>query len=329
MKKFLLTILSLTTASHFVSAQITIDASDSPQIGQTYYYDHASPTTLPTPVDGINQIWDYTASQTNAKRDTILIVTPPDDRQDQFAKSNVMMRFSSQNYDEYLISSSQSLAVNGVDFHGTFPEIDYDPYEKPFTFPLYYGGGIAQSESGYTYITGGKRYTYSSQNTSEVIGWGKLKIASGTFDALLLETIHIETKLYGSNPSTMDTATTYLFVGKGDLFLGSYTPNQKSRASNFSSYAGGINISTGLNDAVIASGALNVTYSETTKNINISQPDESATLVLSDVNGNVITTEKITETHTELLIPALHEGFYIYSLNTSGNKSSRGKILIR
>ena len=99
--------------------------------------------------------------------------------------------------------------------------------------------------------------------------------------------------------------------------------------SYFSYYAGGINVSTAVNDAVIASGELNVSYSEAGQNINISQPDQSATLVLSDVNGNTLLTEKITETHTEISVSTLTEDFYIYSLSTSGNKSIRGKILVK
>lgn len=338
MKKTLLAILSL-TASHFVSAQITIDQSDAPKIGQTYYSNSIDPTTFPKPSEGINQTWDYTTSQTIASKDTVSIISPSQaGRTNDFPNSTVVMRFFQDKstpfryVDEFFISNAQAFISEGVYFStntGTKPDVDFNPNRKIFPFPLYYGSGITYNE--YAYVDTEYDNTTNIKATQEVTGWGKLKLPIGTFDAILVKTTEFESYTFSDNTTAKDTVVRYDFLGKGNLLLGTYSPGQKSNNNlkRFEYYTGGINVSTGINDGFIAAGLLKLSYSEAEKSIIITQPDQSAILVLSDINGNVVATENITETHTELPVSALHEGFYIYSLNTSGNKSIRGKVLIK
>jgi hypothetical protein len=196
MKK-LLYLFSALLLSSGLSAQITIDRTDFPSIGEFFYLLNDSNLSGLTAGSSGNTTWDFTALDID-RVDTIHFIDPSTTNFGSFFPSS-NMALSSSTGDFFLKINNDSLTVPGVtiDALGTgdlFP-VTFHPELKLFDFPSTYNDNfnmvtVVDTTIDTNLIVIDSARLRLTQTTSAVIdGYGSIALPSGNFSCLRQLTI--------------------------------------------------------------------------------------------------------------------------------------------
>ncbi len=228
--KLLLPFATLLGLALSAQAQITLDASNAPVIGNVLHY---ATDTLPQNVEigtgGANQTWDFSSLQAHVPSSVGIIAPSEAANGDDFPTASFAQVLDDGSYGFASLTSEGVFALGAsLDFFGNdnFLSVHFDPVQQVYAFPTTYGttfsGPYAFSITidGSDFDVDSIRFVSEAEQTVTTDGYGTLITPEGSFDALRqsIETV-TETTIFAlffgtwlPLDSSVDTTMTYQWL---------------------------------------------------------------------------------------------------------------------
>lgn len=355
MKKSLLCIAALVTASA-LSAQITITQSDiAPLYSQVRQANDTTPTVTPgTP--GTNQTWNLTGLN-NQREDTLVFTLPQfTPYSADFPNANMAVINSnngSPSY-SYLLNTSSSLNIEGQASDpfgtGTIP-ISFDDNEVMLPFPSTYNSSYTDTARTYRQFFVGQNipplgYIDSARvhshvyKTSVIDGWGTCTTPLNTFNALRqnakrvqYDTIDVYTSGFWIPEvyTSMDSIRLYAYWANGVGYpVAQLTDYQDLGTITSATWIPALPQVIGVSE-VSNSINMNVYPNPSAETVTFSSNGAKVVVInILDINGRIIRTANVMSDLTSINISDLASGIYFYqALDTHGAIRDSGKLNVQ
>jgi hypothetical protein len=329
----------------YTNAQITIDYSNTPVIGNIAIENVDTVFTGITPGSaGANQTWDFSGLITHTK-DTSAFVDPSTlEGASDFPTANIGVR---SNGAQNMFANSNSSSFDILGLHGDFGSmagvlsVVLNPYKRLFTFPTTYlttGSGTYTYQIQVAYSI--PPYIDSARMVSSVVynnnidGWGTITTPAYSNVSCLRQVVReINTttsyvhalgswSVYGT--PTVDTTYTYSWWSDTH----NYTLAEiEVKGDTVSSAKYLYSLITDINKNSSNINSINVYPNPASNFINVSGVNENCYMIIHSIDGKIVSNVFMKENQNQISISKLINGMYFYNIiNLNGDIISKGKF---
>lgn len=348
-------LLLLTIVSRGLSAQITIDQSDMPSIGDNIPRKSDTMTVHPGPGgSGANQTWNFVATSAfviNENTSVVSVASTPNGN--QFSSSNMAMTNDNASY-LYFNNSAQSFTTQGFagDLLGTgVINVNFASSLTLHQFPRTYGSTFTDTYGLNVTVPGASFNPLLSQinfrRTTNVVdetdGWGQITTPFGTFNVLRVKRTEIFTDSIFALPifpptwqlvsTNTDTTQNYSWFAKDGKLAVAEMSFDTLGLPNIFKWTELPGIGLGFEQqalhavSVYPNPATDVLYIETKQGVAY----ENLNLLIYNQFGSLISNEKLDTSlgEKELSVGDYEEGLYHWEIRDEESAFlQRGKIVI-
>ena len=336
--------------SLYSNAQITINASDMPQVGYNYLTENILDFVAVDPtLTGANYTWDF-SSVIGITTDTIKaidVLSTPVAYQFYFNNpvlyANYVADYAvaapdingggvvtlNDRYEYFRDDANGHKVVGfGANINAIPTSVKYDQIDIIYDFPMNYGSNSGSDASYIIGIPTMGTYGQDISRQKEVDGWGAVTTPYGTFDCLrvkttldITDTIYVDALMFGSSiPRTTELIYDWISIGEG-------VPVFTVRTTDLGLITSASYKSGHLNSVTTIEKNLFKLYPNPASNqINI-ETDLRGRLYLYDLTGNLVLQE-VFNAYTPIDLSKLNSGLYTITLISESNKIISKKIEI-
>lgn len=311
-----------------IQAQITLTANDVIDISDVLEQGIDTSETFTHPMGGNNMEWDFSSLQQHESDVLAIGASQWFDGSNEFPDANIATE-DADGLEIFIRKNNDALdflGIYGDVFEtGTDDKLVFNPQDRIVSFPstmgTTYNNSFSFSFVDYTFDnTDSVLIDITSTQSSEIDGWGEITTPFGTFEALRqvveqIDTINIEAYLFGSivfSDQEIDT-----------LYTARYWSNDPSTGFplveyEFNMMDGSIeNDITWLKSSPITSvdnapkdQEIKLYPNPAQDDITIQHTSPGQNIILLDVLGNHLSTQKATSNKTTISVDKLNAGIY-------------------
>lgn len=348
-------LLLLTIVSSGLSAQITIDQSDMPSIGDNIPRKSDTMTVHPGPGgSGANQTWNFVATSAfviNENTSVVSVASTPNGN--QFSSSNMAMTNDNASY-LYFNNSAQSFTTQGFagDLLGTgvinvnfASSLTLHQFPRTYgsTFTDTYGLNVTVPGASFNPIISQINFRRTTNVVDETDGWGQITTPFGTYNVLRVKRTEIFTdsifalpifpptwQLVSTNTDTTQNYSWFAKDGKLAVAEMSFDTLGLPKIFKWTELPGiGLGFEEQALDeiSVYPNPATDILYIETKQGMAY----ENLNLLIYNQFGSLISNEKLNTSigKKELSVGDYEEGLYHWEIRSEESAIlQRGKIVI-